>query len=102
MKRVFKENMDVPAWLITLAKRKETLLSAPDGFTRIGIILQLRRKEGISKRYLEYHFEEFSSTIKSQITKQIELGNIYGSDENYILSRRGKYIADAVSSSLFV
>lgn len=66
------------------------------------LMLQLRRIEGLSVRYLEKYFEEFSSTIKLQMDIQMERGNINFYNGKYVLSRKGRYIADEISSSLFV
>jgi oxygen-independent coproporphyrinogen-3 oxidase len=66
------------------------------------LMLQIRRIEGIDKNYLENNFVEFFSLIMPQIVKQQELGNLIYQDGHYILSRKGRYIADEVSSNLFV
>lgn len=66
------------------------------------IMLQLRRIEGLDLHYLENHFEEFSTSIQSELIKQINLGNITIQNGKYVLSRQGKHLADEVSSSLFV
>ncbi len=66
------------------------------------LMLQLRRIEGINEQCLENYFAEFALNLISDINKQINKGNILYNNGNYILSRQGKYIADEVSSSLFV
>lgn len=66
------------------------------------LMLQLRRIEGIDLHFIENNFVEFIPLIMSQISKQIELGNLIFENEHYVLSRKGRYIADEVSSNLFV
>ncbi|MBK9727718.1 MAG: radical SAM family heme chaperone HemW [Saprospiraceae bacterium] len=66
------------------------------------LMLQLRRIEGLDLVYIEHHFGEFFSYIKSQVLKQIEIGNMTIINEKYCLTRKGKYIADQISVNLFV
>ncbi len=66
------------------------------------IMLQLRRIEGIDKAELKIRFPEFEESILKELEEQVILKNIIKVKEQYILSRQGKYMADEISSKLFV
>ena len=77
------------------------LLSTEDRFNEY-ILTRLRTKWGIYRKDMNHISKTLHEQIKPDIERHLKLGNIRQNGEGYYLTGQGKFIADAISSDLFV
>ncbi len=80
---------------------QEEILSRADLFNEY-ILTGLRTKWGINKAIINSYGSNFSSNFFNQIKKHIESKKVELINGNYILTNKGKLIADNIMSDLFV
>ncbi len=76
-------------------------LSDKDKFNEY-ILTRLRTYLGIDVNYLNKTFPEFFKQIKPTINQYIESKHLKFSQNNIILTRKGKFIADSIIADLFI
>lgn len=77
-------------------------LSENDQFNEY-VLIRLRTIWGIDERQIKTQFgEKFQNILKSTIRPYMDSGHVIFRDDLYTLSRKGKYLADKISSDLFV
>ncbi len=66
------------------------------------VMLQLRRIEGLDLNLILQRFPTYYPEIQHELIRQVQLKNIEQNKNYFSLSRQGKYIADSITSNLFV
>jgi len=80
---------------------EKEMLHAKDIFNE-HIMTGLRTKWGCNIHFLKENFPEFYSMIENELMKKVEAGLIEISDNKFILTAKGKFLADGIASDLFV
>lgn len=84
-----------------LPTENETL-SSMDRYNEY-ILTNLRTIKGISVEKVESDFFEYQKSFEENIKRHISLGNITKiGQNNYILTRQGKFVADNITSDFFI
>ncbi len=66
------------------------------------VMTSIRTKWGISADKINKDFSDFESSFLTEVKAWIETGHIQYENNNYILTREGKFLADGIAASLFV
>jgi len=77
------------------------MLSEKDKFNEY-VLIRLRTKWGIDFDLVKTKFPQFLNHFQTGITKFIKLGQVSKIEEVYVLTKKGKHLADRISMELFV
>ena len=76
-------------------------LSSKDKFNEY-ILTRLRTKWGLEKSFLTAEFNELAASIEKTLIEHIHSGYISETSTHYFITEKGKFIADHITSELFV
>lgn len=80
---------------------QKEVLSDKDIFNEY-ILTRLRTKWGLEKNYLSIEFPQYNNKIKVKLDSFKQSNQITETDTHYYLTEKGKFIADHITSELFM
>ena len=66
------------------------------------ILTRFRTKWGLDKEYLIQMFPDFYQSIHPSLLKNLQSGNISETESHFYITENGKFIADHITSELFI